>query len=200
MKTSIATTLSIVGVLAAGGVAFAVNTSVLDTATNQFSASQALEADLANLSSGDNGVTATDVQENPVSGQAMTDALASTPDTIAPTTNAGTLPGAETSYNISGVGVVTLSQNVNTLSVSKVAPASGYTFTSVNESVSRIEVTFRNGSKTLKFHADIIGGRIITSVLNEPAPVAGAPRPKTHDEDHDEGHEDHHEEGEGDDD
>ncbi len=52
MKTSIATTLSVVGVLAAGGVAFAVNTSVLDTATNQFSASQALEANIADIATG----------------------------------------------------------------------------------------------------------------------------------------------------
>ena len=49
MKTTFATTFSIVGVLAAGGIAFAVNTSVLDNATNQFSASQALEAEVAGI-------------------------------------------------------------------------------------------------------------------------------------------------------
>ena len=49
MKTTFATTFSIVGVLAAGGIAFAVNTSVLDTATNQFSASQALVAEVAGI-------------------------------------------------------------------------------------------------------------------------------------------------------
>ena len=176
MKTSIATTLSVVGVLAAGGVAFAVNTSVLDTATNQFSASQALEANIEDIATGDSGSSTTVVPP----------------------------AAAETSYNIEGIGVVTLSQNGSALSVANVAPVSGYTFTSMNESASRIEVIFKNGTKTLKFNADIIGDRIITSVLNEPAPIAGAPRPKSHDEehdeDHDEDHEGHHEEGEDDDD
>jgi len=195
MKTSIATTLSVVGVLAAGGVAFAVNTSVLDTATNQFSASQALEADIADIVASDNGASITEGQANPVSGQ-------STIDTIAPATNAEapSASAVETSYNIAGIGVVTLSQNGSALSVTNVAPVSGYTFASMNESASRIEVIFKNGTKTLKFHADIIGDRIITSVLNEPAPIASTPRPKFHDEDHDEDHEGHHEEGEDDDD
>jgi hypothetical protein len=174
MKTTFATTFSIVGVLAAGGIAFAVNTSVLDTATNQISASQAIVAETVGIVPTENA---------PV--------VEPTATTVAPPAI------VETAYNIAGVGVVTLSQNSNALSVSKVVPASGYTFTSVNESVSRIEVTFKSGSKTLKFHAEIIGGRIITSVLNEPTPLDGAPHPKTHDEDHDE---DHHEEGEGEDD
>jgi len=172
MKTSIATTLSVVGVLAAGGVAFAVNTSVLDTATNQFSASQALEANIADIATDDSDSSTT--VEPPAA--------------------------AETSYNIDGIGVVTLSQSGNSLSVANVVPASGYTFSSMNESASRIEIIFKNGTKTLKFHADIIGGRIITSVLNEPTAVAGAPRPHRHGEDHDEDHEDGHEEGEDDDD
>lgn len=199
MKTSIATTLSVVGVLAAGGVAFAVNTSVLDTATNQFSASQALEANIADIATGDSGAEISAEQANPVSGQSATDTIAPATKAEAPSATA-----VETSYNIAGIGVVTLSQNGNSLSVANVVPVSGYTFASMNESASRIEVVFKNGTKTLKFHADIIGDRIITSVLNEPAPIAGAPRPKSHDEehdeDHDEDHEGHHEEGEDDDD
>jgi hypothetical protein len=172
MKKSIATTLSVVGVLAAGGVAFAVNTSVLDTATNQFSASQALEANIADIASG--------------SGSSET--------TVAPSA------AAETSYNIDGIGIVTLSQSGGTLSVANVEPVSGYTYSSVNESASRIEVTFKNDTKMLKFHADIIGDRIITSVLNEPTDPSGAPRMKHHGEDHDDDHDGNHEEGEDDDD
>ena len=192
MKTSIATTLSVVGVLAAGGVALAVNTSVLDTATNPVSASQALEANIADIASGDSGAATTQEQANPVTGQAVTDTVAPDATAVAPSATAA----VETLYNIAGVGVVTLSQNGNSLSVANVVPASGYTFSSMNESATRIEIIFKNGTKTLKFHADIIGDRIITSVLNEPAGMNGAPRPHHHGEDHD----DDHEGGDGDDD
>ena len=46
MKTSLATTLSITGVLAAGALAFTVNTSVLDNAVTTSEAAPALQADV----------------------------------------------------------------------------------------------------------------------------------------------------------
>jgi hypothetical protein len=183
MKTTFATTFSIVGVLAAGGIAFAVNTSVLDTATNQFSASQAIVAETVGIVPTENAVV-----------------VESTAITVAPPAI------VETAYNIAGVAVVTLAQNVTSLSVANVAPAGDYTYSTVNETASRVLVTFTSGVKTMKFRAEIIGDRIITSVLNETAPTATAPRPRTHDEDDDEGDDDHDErennedEGEDDDD
>jgi hypothetical protein len=183
MKTTFATTFSIVGVLTAGGIAFAVNTSVLDTATNQFSASQAIVAEVAGIVPTENA---------PV--------VESTAVTVAPPAI------VETAYNIAGVAVVTLSQNGTSLLVANVAPAGDYSYSTVNETASRVLVTFTSGVKTMKFRAEIIGDRIITSVLNETAPTATAPRPRTHDEDDDEGDDDHDErennedEGEDDDD
>jgi hypothetical protein len=177
MKTTFATTFSIVGVLAAGGIAFAVNTSVLDTATNQFSASQAIVAETA-------GIVPT---ENPV-------VVESTAITVAPPAI------VETAYNIAGVAVVTLSQNGTSLSVANVAPAGDYTYSTVNETASRVLVTFTRGVKTMKFRAEIIGDRIITSVLNETAPTATAPRPRTHNEDDDDDNERENNENEGEDD
>ena len=183
MKTTFATTFSIVGVLAAGGIAFAVNTSVLDTATNQFSASQAIVAETVGIVPTENAVV-----------------VESTAITVAPPAI------VETAYNIAGVAVVTLAQNGTSLSVANVAPAGDYSHSSINETASRVEVTFKSGIKTMKFRAEIIGDRIITSVLNETAPTATAPRPRTHDEDDDEGDDDHDErennedEGEDDDD
>ena len=177
MKTTFATTFSIVGVLAAGGIAFAVNTSVLDTATNQFSASQALVAEVAGIVPTENA---------PV--------VESTAVTVAPPAI------VETAYNIAGVAVVTLSQNGTSLSVANVAPAGDYTYSTVNETASRVLVTFTSGVKTMKFRAEIIGDRIITSVLNETAPTATAPRPRTHDEDDDNERENNENEGEDDDD
>ncbi|NBY13119.1 MAG: hypothetical protein EBQ75_09780 [Actinobacteria bacterium] len=46
MKTSLATTISVVGVLAAGGVALAVNSSVLDSATMTAENAPALQAEV----------------------------------------------------------------------------------------------------------------------------------------------------------
>ena len=177
MKTTFATTFSIVGVLAAGGIAFAVNTSVLDTATNQFSASQALVAEVAGIVPTENA---------PV--------VESTAVTVAPPAI------VETAYNIAGVAVVTLSQNGTSLLVANVAPAGDYTYSTVNETASRVLVTFTSGVKTMKFRAEIIGDRIITSVLNETAPTATAPRPRTHNEDDDDDNERENNENEGEDD
>ena len=177
MKTTFATTFSIVGVLAAGGIAFAVNTSVLDTATNQFSASQALVAEVAGIVPTENA---------PI--------VESTAVTVAPPAI------VETAYNIAGVAVVTLSQNGTSLSVANVAPAGDYTYSTVNETASRVLVTFTSGVKTMKFRAEIIGDRIITSVLNETAPTATAPRPRTHNEDDDDDNERENNENEGEDD
>jgi hypothetical protein len=177
MKTTFATTFSIVGVLAAGGIAFAVNTSVLDTATNQFSASQALVAEVAGIVPTENA---------PI--------VESTAVTVAPPAI------VETAYNIAGVAVVMLSQNGTSLSVANVAPAGDYTYSTVNETASRVLVTFTSGVKTMKFRAEIIGDRIITSVLNETAPTATAPRPRTHDEDDDDDNERENNENEGEDD
>jgi hypothetical protein len=178
MKTTFATTFSIVGVLAAGGIAFAVNTSVLDTATNQFSASQAIVAETVGIVPTENAVV-----------------VESTAITVAPPAI------VETAYNIAGVAVVTLAQNGTSLSVANVAPAGDYTYSSINETASRVLVTFTSGVKTMKFRAEIIGDRIITSVLNETAPTATAPRPRTQDNDKDNNERENHEnEGEDDDD
>lgn len=183
MKTSLATTLSVVGVLAAGSVAFAVNTSVLDSADQTPTASQALEATITDLAT---------VEATPVSGQSV--------NTVAPPVTVASATDVQTSYNIDGVAVVTLSRNGESLSVVSVTPVSGYTYTAINESISRIEIRFTKGSAVLKFHADIIGDRVVTSVMNEPQ-MSGAPtRPHSHDEEHDEDHDEEHGDGEHDDD
>jgi hypothetical protein len=189
MKTTFATTFSIVGVLAAGGIAFAVNTSVFDTATNQFSASQALVAEVAGIVPTENAPV---VAQNQTS--LSTAVVEPTAITVAPPAI------VETAYNIAGVAVVTLAQNGTSLLVANVAPAGDYAYSTVNETASRVLVTFTSGVKTMKFRAEIIGDRIITSVLNETAPTATAPRPRTHDEDDDDDNERENNENEGEDD
>lgn len=183
MKTSLATTLSVIGVIAAGSVAYAVNTSVLDSADQTPTASQALEATITDL--------ATEAA-SPVSGQSV--------NTVAPPATAPSATAVQTSYNIDGVAVVTLSRDGESLSVVSVTPVSGYTYAATNESISRIEIRFTKGAAVLKFHADIIGDRVVTSVMNEPQASGASPRPHSHGEEHDEDHEEDHEDGEHDDD
>lgn len=179
--------------LAAGGVAFAVNTSVLDATVT---AEQA-PADAARLvdqpaSPEDAGTEVATTLVDP--GQAVVAQEATT-----------TLPAATRSaYDVQGLGIVTLEQTATALSVVAVATASGVTADSVQESATRIEVRFVDGSgQSTTFHADVIGGRVVTSVMREPfgGARAGARPPRDngrHDDDDDDQH--HDDEGHEDDD
>lgn len=177
--------------LAAGGVAYAVNTSVLDATVT---AEQA-PADTARLvdqpaSPEDAG---TEVATTPVDpGQAV---VAQEVTTTLP-------PATRSAYDVQGLGIVTLEQTSASLTVVSVEAAAGVTAEPVQESSTRIEVRFVDGSgQSTKFHADVIGGRIVTSVMREPSggPRAGARPPRDggrHDDDDDDEH--HEDEGHGD--
>ena len=167
MKTSLATILSVTGVLAAGALAFTVNTSVLDNAVTTAEAAPALQAD----------VVAAGLQP-----------------TVA----------AQSTYNIDGVAAITLSLDTNSLSVVSVTPVSGYTFAATTESNSRIAVALTLGGSVMTFHAEVLDGRIVTSVVAEQPRISNAaPKTRSYDDDDEKNeHEDseHEEEGEDDDD
>jgi hypothetical protein len=167
MKTSLATMLSVTGVLAAGALAFMVNTSVLDQAVITAEAAPALQADVI---------------------------AAVVEPTVA----------AQSTYNIDGVAAITLSLDTNLLSVVSVAPTNGYTFATTTESNSRITVTLTLGDSVMTFHAEVLDGRIVTSVVAEqPRIKSPAPTKRGDDDEHEENeHEEneHEEEGEDDDD
>ena len=182
MKTSLATALSITGVLAAGALAFTVNTSVLDNAVTTSEAAPALQAEVIALS-------------NFAPSAVTTPAVAVEP-TVA----------AQSTYNIDGVAAITLSLDTNSLKVVSVAPVNGYMFAATAESNSRIAVALTLGDSVMTFHAEVLDGRIITSIIAEqPKISSAAPKMRSNDEndDHEENeHEEneHEEEGEGDDD
>ena len=167
MKTSLATILSVTGVLAAGALAFTVNTSVLDNAVTTAEAAPALQAD----------VVAAGLQP-----------------TVA----------AQSTYTIDGVAAITLSLDTNSLSVVSVTPVSGYTFAATTESNSRIAVALTLGGSVMTFHAEVLDGRIVTSVVAEQPRISNAaPKTRSYDDDDEKNeHEDseHEEEGEDDDD
>ena len=184
MKTSLATILSVTGVLAAGALAFTVNTSVLDNAVTTAEAAPALQADVIALS-------------NFAPGAATTAPSAAT---TAPVTTVA----AQSTYNIDGVAAITLSLDTNSLSVVSVTPVSGYTFAATTESNSRIAVALTLGGSVMTFHAEVLDGRIVTSVVAEQPRISNAaPKTRSYDDDDEKNeHEDseHEEEGEDDDD
>lgn len=191
MKTSLATILSVTGVLAAGALAFTVNTSVLDNAVTTAEAAPALQADVIALS-------------NFAPGAATTAPSASTTAPVTTTAAAAATVAAQSTYNIDGVAAITLSLDTNSLSVVSVTPVSGYTFAATTESNSRIAVALTLGGSVMTFHAEVLDGRIVTSVVAEQPRISNAaPKTRSYDDDDEKNeHEDseHEEEGEGDDD
>ena len=192
MKTSLATILSVTGVLAAGALAFTVNTSVLDRAVTTSEAAPALQAEVIALSNlaPSAATSAPSASTTPVAAVAVEPTVA-----------------AQSTYNIDVVAAITLSLNNNLLSVLSVAPVGGYTFVTTAESNSRIAVALMLGGSVMTFHAEVLDGRIVTSIVAEqPRISSAAPRTRSND-DNDDDHEEnereeseHEEEGEGDDD
>lgn len=209
MKPSLATTISVIGVLAAGGIALAVNSSVLDSATMTAENAPALRAEILSLADTSNGAPTGASGTISAQGDDVESPSPSTPSTPS-TLVAGIQPTATTiasstqsAYNVQGFGVVTLSQGASSLTVVSVVPESTVKYTTKQESLTRIEVEFvSNAGVRVKFHADIIDNRVVTSVMN-----GGGPRDSgrnkdsdDHDDDHDEEREEDHESGEHDDD
>ena len=186
MKTSLATILSVTGVLAAGALAFTVNTSVLDNAVTTAEAAPALQADVIALSNFAPSAATT----APVTTAAA--AAAAAEPTVA----------AQSTYNIDGVAAITLSLDTNSLSVVSVTPVSGYTFAATTESNSRIAVALTLGGSVMTFHAEVLDGRIVTSVVAEQPRISNAaPKTRSYDDDDDENeNENNNEEEEGEDD
>jgi len=196
VKSSLATAISVGAVLAAGGVAFAVNTSVLDATVTaeQAPAGTARLVDQTATTVASNTAAVTTVAD---AGQAVV--TQESPTTVAPTTRSA--------YDVQGLGIVTLEQASASLTVVSVASTSGVTAEAIQESATRVEVRFVDASgQSVKFHADVIGGRIVTSVMREPV---GGPRVGTkpphgdghHDDDrHEDDERDGHEDREDDDD
>lgn len=194
MKTSLATMLSVTGVLAAGALAFAVNTSVLDHAVTTSEAAPTLQADVVSLSNlAPIGATA----------PAATTQAAPTP-APAVTAEVAAAVAAQSTYNIDGVAAITLALSDNSLSVVSVTPAGGYTAAATAVSASRIEVVLTRSNSVMKFSAQVLDGRIVTSVVAEQPRVTSTAPSKYNDDKGDDDDREHEEnendEREGDDD
>ena len=185
MKTSHATTISIAGVVAAGAFTFAVNSSMLSsvstsTETPPIDAAVLVEgsSELSSITPPDLVVTTGPVVESqslPKDRSAPTSSSspAAVP-VVSPTTTVQVGASVVSSYNIQGAASVQLVQTPSHLSVAGVKPQDGYIFSAENMSPTRVIVTLTNSSNRLRFNAEIIGGRVVTSLISSEV-IAGAP-------------------------
>ena len=230
MKTSIASTISIAGVVAAGAFTFAVNSTML---TSVSTSAEMAPVDAAVLAPGTTGLTVlappltvvvtgadsgSGVGSQAVAGDRSaptSSSSSSSSSSIAPTTTVQVGSSTVSSYSIQGAASVQLVQSANGLSVGSVNPQSGFIYNSESVSATRVVVTLTSSTQKLKFNAELIGGRVVTSLIasavtspvaavapaataapmiaSTPAPASTtAPRARTQkEEDKHEDHEDH---------
>lgn len=177
MKTGIATTVSVVGVIAAGVAAFAVNSSVLGAS------SPANSAIVSTTVAGNMPNNFTPVNDGKVGAS---DALATE---VTDTT---------TTYKVGDAGSVVIDTSTGAIVVTGIAPAAGYTSEPARtEADGIVKVHFVSSTQRIEFIAQMVNGVVKVSVVNEDRPTAGSvpPRPR-HDDDDDHEENDEHEERE----
>ena len=224
MKTSLATTISIAGVVAAGAFTYAVNSSML---TSVSTSAEIAPVDAAVLAPGTTGLTVlsppltvvvsgndsgSGVGSQSVAGDRSaptSSSSSSSSSSIAPTTTVQVGSSTVSSYSIQGAASVQLVQSASGLSVGSVSPQNGYIYNAESVSATRVVVTLTSSTQKLKFNAEIIGGRVVTSLIASEiaAPVAApavasapAPAPSSTTAPRAQRHQEHEEHDEHDDD
>lgn len=175
MKTSIATTLSVVGVLAAGAAAYAVNTSVTSAlgGGSEIAPSAVVNAPVAN------GVPA---PIDNVTNAAVRAQQSTTSDAV-------------TTYTVGGAGSVVIDTSSGRAVVTSILPAEGFTSEPARtNSDGTVIVHFVSSTQRIEFKAQMLNGAVVTDVVNE-RPPASVARPRHDDDEHeddeyDEDHED----------
>lgn len=148
MKVSIATALSVAGVLAAGAAAYAVNVSVLD-------APSAADSKL---------VTTT------VSGAATANP-ADLGTSGAVTANGVQINDTTTSYEVGTAGTVVVDTASGSIVVTSVVPNAGYTAEPARtEANGLVKVHFNSSSSRIEFTAQMVDGKVVVKVNNESMP------------------------------
>ena len=179
MKTGIATTVSVVGVIAAGVAAFAVNTSVLGASSP---ANSAIVTTLAPGTAPANGTPVNNGQVVAADAQ-ITESSETT-----------------TTYKVGDAGSVVISTATGAIVVTAIAPSAGYTSEPARtEANGIVKVHFVSSTQRIEFIAQMVNGVVKVNVVNEGKPTAGSvpPQPRHDDDDdheereeHDENHED----------
>jgi len=171
MKTSVATTVSLVAVLAAGGLAFAVNTRAL-TDTSVVDGSVPAFAIVATASK-------------------LTNATLPAPSTTTSTAQlmvAGTSSAETSEYEIAGIGVIVVQKDGESLKVMNVNPSAGFTYSSLQKSSDQVQVDLASATQIVEFRARLLDGRIINDVQVKNILGAGKSRSGEGENDDDDDH------------
>ena len=202
MKSSIATALSVTGLIAAGAVALAANTNLLDGGVSTVKGAPALAANVVSAAALSSTTTVAGDSLNPSNngtgcvGKCGTLGInsaaseESTPDTTVPAAE-----GESTTFTIPNVGEVTVTVTNGLLTVSSVNSLDGWTYeVELSHSSEGYEVEFYNTSTGLeyKFNVALIDGRFVTSI-RDTTDRPDEPRPPSDDENE---YEDEEEDGE----
>ena len=163
MKTSVATTVSLVAVLAAGGLAFAVNTRAL-TDTSVVDGSVPAFAIVATASKLTNATlpapsTTTSTAQSMVAGTSSSTTTSTAQSMVASTSSAET-----SEYEIVGIGVIVVQKDGESLKVMNVNPSAGFTYSSLQKSSDQVQVDLASATQIVEFRARLLDGRIINDV------------------------------------
>lgn len=162
MKTSIATALSITGVLVAGGAAYAVNSAVMDP-----SAPASNLASTATFAPAPGGIGAVVTTVAPDPGSVSKDgsgigSLAAGPDPVTTTTEPD--PTISTTFKVGTSGTVIASAVAGVVTIDSVSPAKGWVATRPRLVGAGVEVDFTSGSTRVDFVVRFVDGRLTGSV------------------------------------
>jgi hypothetical protein len=166
MKTGIATTLSVAGVIVAGVAAFAVNNSVLGASSPATTAMVS-----TNLPAG-----ATPVRMDSVS---------------AAVAQATAINDTTTTYTVGSAGSVVIETGTGAVVVTGIAPAAGYTSEpAITNTSGAVTVRFLSSMQHIEFIAQMVNGQVQVNVkdVTPPSLQQAPPRPdhEDDDDDHDE--------------
>lgn len=195
MKKSIATIISVAGVLGAGAAAYAVNSSVLSaTSSNDLVAATAA---VATFAPGGSTVTPGGGVVSAGSAAAAPTTIASaTPATVAPLSSTPVPSSTRTSYKVGTAGNVVLDSAGGVLTIAGVNPAAGWTATRTLGGTQTATVHFTSATMRVEFVATLSNGTVGVDVTSVALPPPSTTRPYDDDdddryEDHDDEHEDH---------
>lgn len=173
MKKSIATVISVAGVLGAGAAAYAVNSSVLSaTSSNDLvSATAAVE-------------TFAPSSPDMASGLGVTAAGSSAAAPTTPVVEEPIAASTRTTYKVGDAGNVVLDTADGSLDVVSVSPGAGWTAQKIERERNEIEVYFVSSTTKVEFTARLVSSRIVTDVETEQI-ATGTTKPSYRDDNDD---------------
>ncbi len=174
MKTTIATALSVVGVLGAGSAAALVNTQILDGSPGESTASAAVLPPASTVDVSIPEIVLDSLE--PVSTLATTeDDDESVPTTTEPAAPAPT--GYLTAFNVGDAGIVTVDVVDGQILLVSAEPKPGWDTTKAegSDDDNEVQVEFTSATVLVEFEAAFVDGQIVPKVTSKSIGVTAAP-------------------------